>query len=283
MERLKEIKEKGADSATPEDIPIGLDVITDFLNNNPDAQNLIKDIQLKASFTVEDVDTFLLTVSNGKSEFAKKSESDTDFKLSTKLKTITEVLIGQSDAAVEWIKGNMEVDGDFEKMVDFFGIMELAYDSLGIVEPGEREVLIDAKTMRKLYNVYMDGAKDIDPDDIPLIMDIFCTFANLNAEAQEVLEDEEYTVQMVLTDIGKSYVVRAKDNKVSWAEEDIDDASLKFSMALTTAADIFLSGDAAQAFLGGKIDAEGNIAEALVLNDVITVFLDLLPFAESPF
>ena len=67
------------------------------------------------------------------------------------------------------------------------------------------------------------------------------------------------------------------------AEENIDNASLKFSMALTTAADIFLSGDAAQAFLGGKIDAEGNIAEALVLNDVITVFLDLLPFAEAPF
>lgn len=129
----------------------------------------------------------------------------------------------------------------------------------------------------------MEGAKDIDPDDIPLIMDIFCTFANLNAEAQEVLAEEEFVVQMNLTDIGKNYVVRAKDNKVSWAEGKSDDASLQFSMALTTAADVFLSGDAAQAFLGGKIDAEGNIAEALVLNDVITVFLDLLPFAESPF
>ena len=283
MERLKEIKEKGADTATPEDIPIGLGVIIDFLNSNPEAQKLIKNMQLKASFTVKDVDTYLLTVENGKSEFVKKTESDTDFKLSSSLKTITEVLIGQSDAAIEWIKGNIEIEGDFERMVDFFEIMELGYDTLGIVEPGEREVLIDAKTMRKLYNVYMEGAKDIDPNDIPLIMDIFCTFANLNAEAQQILEDEEYVVQMVLTDINKSYVVRAKDQKVSWAEESIDNPSLRFSMALTTAADVFLSGDAAQAFLGGKIDAEGNIAEALVLNDVITVFLDLLPFAESPF
>ena len=283
MERLKEIKKKGADTATPEDIPIGLGVIIDFLNSDPDAQNLIKDMELKAIFTVESVDSYLLTVANGKSEFVKKSESDTDFSLTSSLKTITEVLIGQSDAAIEWIKGNIAVDGDFEKMVDFFEIMELGYDKLGIVEKGEREVLIDAKTMRKLYNVYMEGATDIDPDDIPLIMDIFCTFANLNTEAQEVLEDEEYTVQMVLTDINKSYVVRAKDQKVSWAQESIDDWTLRFSMALTTAASIFLSGDAAQAFLGGEIEADGNIAEALVLNDVITVFLDLLPFAESPF
>jgi alkyl sulfatase BDS1-like metallo-beta-lactamase superfamily hydrolase len=283
MERLKEIKEKGADSATPEDIPTGLDVITDFINTNPDAQKLIKDLKLNASFIISDIGTYLFSIANGKSEYAKKSESDTNFSLSTNLKTITEVLIGQSDAAIEWIKGNITVEGDFEKMVDFFELMELANNSLGIVEEGEREVLIDAKTMRKLYNVYMEGAKDIDPEDIPLIMDIFCTFANLNAEAQEVLEDEEYVVQMILTDVNKSYVVRAKDNKVSWAEERIDDATLQFSMALTTAADIFLSGDAAQAFLGGKIDAEGNIAEALVLNDVITVFLDLLPFAESPF
>ena len=283
MERLKEIKEKGADSATPEDIPVGLGVITDFLNNDPDAQNLIKDKKLKAIFTVEGIDSYLLSVTNGKSEFLKKSEPNTDFSLKSPLKTITEVLIGQSDAAIEWIKGNIDVDGDFEKMVDFFEIMELAYDKLGIVDEGEREVLIDAITMRKLYNVYMEGATDIDPNDIPLIMDIFCTFANLNAEAQEILEDEEYVVQMVLTDINKSYVVRAKDQKVSWAEENIDNPSLKFSMALTTAANIFLSGDAAQAFLGGEIEAEGNIAEALVLNDVITVFLDLLPFAESPF
>ena len=75
MERLKEIKKKGADTATPEDIPIGLGVIIDFLNSDPDAQNLIKDMELKAIFTVESVDSYLLTVANGKSEFVKKSES----------------------------------------------------------------------------------------------------------------------------------------------------------------------------------------------------------------
>ncbi len=167
MERLKEIKEKGADSATPEDIPIGLGVITEFINTNPDAQNLIKGLEMKASFIIEDADTYLLSVANGKSEYLKQSEKDTNFTLTTNLKTITVVLIGQSDAAIEWIKGDIEVEGDFEKMVDFFELMELAYNSLGIVGEGEREVLIDAKTMRKLYSVYMEGAKDIDPDDIP--------------------------------------------------------------------------------------------------------------------
>ncbi|MHA1252260.1 MAG: hypothetical protein ACTSVV_19290 [Promethearchaeota archaeon] len=53
-------------------------------------------------------------------------------------------------------------------------------------------------------------------------------------------------------------------------------------MELYTAADIFLSGDATSAFLDGKIEAEGNVAEALVLNDIIIVFLDLLPFAGAP-
>jgi len=284
MERLKEIKEKGVDSATPEDILIGLGVITEFINTNPEAQNLIKNFELTGNFDVEGVGNYILSIANGKSEYAQKSISEPSFSIFANLKSLTEILIGQLDASMAFITGDIEVAGDFGKMVDFFEVMELVYNKLELVEKEERTTLVDAKTMRKFYNLYMEFSTDksieIDPNDIPLIFDIFCTFANLNKEAIDVMEDEEFLVQMVIPDVN-TYVVKAENGKVSWSEGEIENPSLQFVLELNTAADVFLSGDAASAFLDGKIEASGNIAEALVLNDLVEIFLEMLPFTEK--
>ncbi len=281
MERLKEIMEKGADSATPEDIPIGLGVVTEFMNENTEAQNLIKDFNLTGLFVLKDNDNYILTIANGKGEYAQKSDDDVDFKLFTTLKSLAEILIGQTDVSLSFIKGNIEVEGDFGKMVDFFEVIELFYDKSEWIEKTEQEGLLDSATMRKFYSLYKeieeDENFDIDPNDIPLIFDIFTVFANQNKDAKEVLEDEEYCVQMLIKDVG-AYVITLKDGITSWSDVRIDDPTLQFEIGLNTAARVFLSGDAASAFLAGEIEASGNIAEALVLNDLIETLLDLLPF-----
>ncbi|MHA1291647.1 MAG: SCP2 sterol-binding domain-containing protein [Promethearchaeota archaeon] len=280
MERLKEIKEKGIDSIKSDDISVGLGVITEFINTNLEAQNLIKNMELTGYFDIEGEDNYILSISNGKCEYAKKNVDDASFSIFSGLKSIIEILIGKLDVSLAFITGDIEVTGDFEKMVDFFEIIELAHVGLGFIKKEDQKVLLDAKTMRKFYNIYMEGAKDIDPNDIPLVFDIFTTFANLNKEAQEILEDEDALIQMKVPDVG-FFVIKIEDGKMSWSDKKIDNPELEFELSLETAADLLLSGDAASAFMAGKIEASGNIAQALVMNDVIQAFLDLLPFTEK--
>jgi len=279
MERLKEIKAKGAETATAGDISIGLSVFTDFINSNSEAQNLIEGKEMIGYFCLDDAANYVITIKDGKCQYAQKDINDPSFSVYAPLTSITKILIGDLDVSMGFITGEIEVAGDFPAMVDFFEVMELALTELGLVERG-RKLLLDTETMRKFYNLYMEGAQDIDPADIPLVFDIFCTFGNLNMEAQEILDEEDALIQMNVPDVG-SFVIKVKDNKVSWSNEKIDDAELEFELSLQTAADLLLSGDAATAFLEGRIEAEGNIAQALVMNDLIQVFLEMLPFTSD--
>ncbi len=281
MERLKEVK-AGA-KATINDIPVALKVFTELINTNKEAQKIVKGVDIIAQFKVEGADPYILVVKGGKSSFEKKGASNASFTLATNLKTITEVLLGDIDAAVAFLKGDIDVEGDFEKMVVLFEIIELANDVLQLINKEKRKILIDAKTMKKLYNVYkaslVSGA-NIDPADVPLIFNIFTTFANLNQEAQETIKGEEILVQMIIKDVG-TYVVKISEGKSTWSDKAVDEPTLQFEIGLNTAADIFLSGDAASAFLAGKINASGNIAQAIVLQDLIDIFLLMLPFTQK--
>jgi len=279
MERLKEIKAKGAETATADDIAIALGVLTDFFNTNSEAQNLIKGKDITGYFSLYDAANYVISIKDGKSEHAQKDMSEPSFSVYAPLTSVSKVLIGDIDVSMGFISGEIEVDGDFPSMVDFFEVIELALTELGLVEK-DRELLLDSDTMRKFYNLYMDGAKDIDPADIPLVFDIFTTFGNLNPEAQEILDEEDALIQMNVPDVG-SFVIKVADNKLSWSDQKIDNAELEFELSLETAADLLLSGDAATAFLEGRIEAEGNIAQALVMNDLIQVFLEMLPFTED--
>ncbi len=281
MERLKEVK-SGA-KPTINDIPVALGVFTELINTNKEAQKIVKGVEMIGQFKVEGADPYLLIIKGNKARFEKKSASNASFTLITNLKTITEVLLGDVDAAVAFLKGDISVEGDFEKMVVLFEIIELANDVLELIDKEKRKILIDAKTMKKLYNVYktslVSGA-NIDPADVPLIFNIFSAFANLNKEAQETIKGEEMLVQMIIKDVG-TYVVIIKDGQESWSDKAVDEPTLQFEIGLNTAADIFLSGDAASAFLAGKINASGNIAQAVVLQDLIDIFLNILPFTQK--
>ena len=125
-----------------------------------------------------------------------------------------------------------------------------------------------------------DMAEGIDPSDLPLLFEIFSAFSKVNKDAKEIIEEEDFKVQMNIPSVG-SFVIIAKDDEITWSDKKIDDADLEFELALDTAAELLMSGDAASAFLAGKIDASGNIAHALVVNDLIETFLDMLPFVED--
>jgi len=194
------------------------------------------------------------------------------------VETITKVLIGEEDAVISFLSGALEVDGDFEKLMPFLETIESAYEKLGIVEKGERKVLIDAQTMKTLYDVYLAGGTNVDSAYIPLFFNIFTTFVNVNEEAQDVIMDEELRVQMTIKDIG-SYTLEAVDGKMIWIDGKVDNPILEFELDIKTAAEVLLGGDAASAYLSGAVVATGNIAQALILQELLELFLEILPFA----
>ncbi|MHA1291809.1 MAG: SCP2 sterol-binding domain-containing protein [Promethearchaeota archaeon] len=277
ISRIMEIKKNGAGTATAEDIPKFLQILSDFINEDAETQSLVKDLEMTISIEIEGAEPCVIKVKDGKSEFSIGKESKADFTLYSDIETITKVLIGEEDPIVAFLSGKMEIDGDFDKMIPFLENIELAYDKLGIVDKSERKALVDAKTMKKLYEVYMAGATDVDPNDIPLFFDIFTTFVNVNEEAQDVIIDEELRIQMNVKEIG-FFTLEAKDGKMTWTKGKTDNPILEFEVGLKTAADVLLGGDAASAYLSGEVTASGNIAQALILQELLELFLELLPF-----
>lgn len=280
VKRILEIKKNGEASANADDVSMFLKTMCEFINTDADAKKLIKDQKLSAGMDVKGAGKFVLSIDKGKCEFAKKDVAGTSFKLFCDIKTLAEIIIAKTDAAITFLRGDLELDGDFEKLVAFFELLELASEKLGIFKKGERKALVDAKTMKKLYEVYKAGAEEIDPNEIPLFFNIFCSFVNSNPEAQEIVEGQKIRVQMNISDIDKSYVIEVKDGKMSWSDKKITDAILEFTTAIKTAASVLLGGDAASAYLSGEVTATGNIQQALVLQELIELFLELLPFTQ---
>ena len=278
VSRILEIKKNGAETATSEDIQLFYNIIAEYLNTDPDVKEKIKDLSLSISIDIDGKRSSLI-VDNGKAEFKSEKVSDPDVQLFSDLKTMASIAAGLLDAQKAFLSGNLEVDGDFEKMIIFLEILEDAYEKLGIATKEERDILVDAATMKKLYQLYEEGATDVDPNDIPLFFDIFCAFINLNEEARDVIEDEDLRVQMIVKEAGPFLIYKdEEDGLVKWSKEKVDDAILEFEVSIKTAADVLLGGDAASAYLSGEVTATGNIAQALILQELLELFLELLPF-----
>ncbi len=274
ISRILEIKKNGAETATKDDIKMFYGIIAEYLN--ADALDVIKDLNVTIAIDI-DGDKSSLIIKGGKAEFKPEDTMGAEVQLFADVKTMAAIATGSLDAQKAFLSGAMEIDGEFDKMIDFLELLEGAYEKLGITTKGERDILVDAATMKKLFNIYEAGATDVDSADIPLFFNIFCTFINLNEEAQDVVEDEELRVQMMIKDVGP-YLIYKDGDEVKWSAEKVEDAILEFEVSIKTAADILLGGDAASAYLSGEVVATGNIAQALILQELLELFLEILPF-----
>lgn len=280
INRMLDIQKNGLESATIDDIPIFYKTITEFLNTDSDAQELIKNFNVSIGFNVEGFKSHFI-IKAGRVDFNEESLQNADVSLRVNLKAMAGIATGLIDAQKAFLAGDLGMNGDLEKLIDFIDLLDLAYEKLGIVLKEEREDIINTATMRRFIHVYDMGTNDVDQKDISLFLNIFCKFINLNQDAQNVIANKDLRVQIIVRDVENYLIYKDKDDgEVKWSAEKIEDFLLQFEVSVKTATEVLLGGDAASAYLSGAVTSTGDISQALLLQELLELFLELLPFTE---
>ena len=113
LDRILEIKEKGAESANKDDIPMALNLMVELVNTNPDIQKLVAGLSLTGVIELTDInETLHMSIDNGKASYGTGSISNPDFDFSGDLVTITGVLLGEIDAITAYFSEIVECHGN---------------------------------------------------------------------------------------------------------------------------------------------------------------------------
>ncbi|MFX0080350.1 MAG: SCP2 sterol-binding domain-containing protein [Candidatus Hodarchaeota archaeon] len=275
IKRLIEIRQKGSEAINIEDIPVIFHVLCDFININPEVQKLLEDYKLRMMVKIENGNPYNLTIEDKNAEFNEGALKSPDFIIKSNLKTISKLILGEVDPLEAYFSEIFKIEGDMIKVIKFVEILDLAFQ---LVEGNDNETkrgVIDANSLKDLLNVYLEGISNLKASHVPLFLEILTTFVNNNPEAKEVISEEDLNIQMKITDLD-NYIIRITNNRMEWSKGEIANSDLILETDLETSAALLIEGNPVSAYMAGKIRIEGNIAKALIFQDLIEVFLDFI-------
>ncbi|MFX1344722.1 MAG: SCP2 sterol-binding domain-containing protein [Promethearchaeota archaeon] len=275
IKRLIEIREKGIEAVNIDDINVLFQILCDFINVNPEVQNLIEGNALRIILKIEDAETYNLIIEDQNAIFTKGSLKTPDFIIRLNLKTIFNLFLGQIDPLEAYFSESFKIEGDLLKVIIFVDILELAFKLLEVTDNQDTKRVIDANSMKDLINVYLKGPSKVKPSQVPLFLEVLTVFVNNNPEAQNTISEEDLSIQLKLIDLD-NYVISISDNKMSWYKGEATNPNFVLEMNLESSADLLINGNPVSAFMNGKIKVEGDIAKALILQDLIDIFLDFI-------
>ncbi|MFX1480026.1 MAG: SCP2 sterol-binding domain-containing protein [Promethearchaeota archaeon] len=274
LKRLLEIKDKGVDAVTVQDIPLMFQILCEFINVNPKAQELIEGYQIVMIVEIQGVETYNFILHDQRAIFNQGAIESSDFIITSDLKTLSKLFLGSLDPLEAYFSELIQIEGDLMKVIQFVEILELVFNLLGLLEQ-EEESIIDVSSMKNLITIYKNKSTDIKPSHVPLFLEILTTFVNNNPETKEIITDEDLVIQLKITDIG-DYIISLLNNKMEWSTKKVANPNLILEMTLQNSVDLLLNGNPMSAFLEGRIIVEGDIAKALVFQSLIDVFLEFI-------
>ena len=275
IKRLIEIRQKGAEAVSIDDIPVIFQILCDFININPEAQKLIEGYRLGMIVKIKDAEPYHLIIEDKKAEFNKGTLKSPEFIIKSNLKTFSNLFLGQVDPLEAYFSEIFKIEGELLKIIIFVELLELAFELIEVNDNQDKKRVIDANSMKDLMNVYLKGPSNVNPSQVPLFLEVLTVFVNNNPEAQETISEEDLSIQMKITDLD-NYVIRIADNRMEWNKGEVTNPNLVLEMNLKTSADLLINGNPVSAYMKGDILIEGDIAKALVLQDLIAIFLDFI-------
>jgi putative sterol carrier protein len=132
------------------------------------------------------------------------------------------------------------------------------------------------ENLLKTFKEKMDaGAAAADPKDTLMVYELFKQVAEENDDLKEELEDMDITIQMILTDAGNRFWLKAHDGTLEFGEGDVDSPSFTFSATKEVGAGLlFGEVDATSAYMAGDITVEGNLQDAMAFQEIIELALE---------
>jgi putative sterol carrier protein len=276
IDKVMALKNAGASSVSAQDMINFINLAVAFVNEDSEAQETLKGLSFSIVMDTDGTKNWI-KFEEGKASGGEGSSPGATLTLSTDVETAAKIFLGEDEAATLFLKGELEKDGDMTFTIYFIEVLELIQDKTGILKKEERKPMIPLASLKRLFHVYSEGVEAAKEEDIPLFFGVLNAFVNENDEAQDEIDGlEEKRIQMTVRDIGKDFSIKLKDGKMEWIAGTVEDPTLTFAVDMGTAANILLGGDAAAAYLAGKIIASGNLADALILQEIIELFLEVL-------
>ena len=275
IKRLIEIRQKATEAVSIDDIPVIFQLLCDFINVNPEVQKLIEGYKLRMMVKIKDAEPYHLIIEDKNAEFNEGTLKSPDFIIKSNLKTISKLFLVQVDPLEAYFSEVFKIEGELLKVIKFVEILELAFQLLEVNDNQDKKGVIDANSMKDLINVYLKGPSNVEPSQVPLFLDVLTVFVNNNPEAKETISEEDLSIQMKITDLD-NYIIRIVDNRMEWYKGEETNPNLILEMDLETSADLLINGNPVSAYMEGKIKIEGDIAKALVFQDLIDIFLGFI-------
>lgn len=276
MQVILEIKDRGASSATKDDIPLALDTVVKFVNSNHEVQEMVKGLELSGNMNIDGADeVYHMTIKNGVCEYGTGPIDSATFTMNADLLTMSRILLGELDAMTAYFSEAVKVEGDMKYLLLFVEILERALVLLQVVKAGERKGLLEPAMMRELLEIYTGGAENIEAKHVPLFLDVLCAFVNNNPEAQEEIEDSDMIIKMTIEDIG-DYYIQIDDGKMTNSKESPGEPSISIAMDVATIGELIADGDAVSAYMAGTIKIDGDISNGMAFQSIMELLIDFL-------
>ncbi|MFX1328390.1 MAG: SCP2 sterol-binding domain-containing protein [Promethearchaeota archaeon] len=130
---LKEIKaaqDKGAVSATTEDMMKVFEFIKQISTENEDLKEELEDMDIAIQMIITDADKkHWLTVKEGDLDFGEGEVDNPSFTMSSTLEVGAGILMGEVDATSAYMAGDITVEGNLQDAMAFQEIIELALEA----------------------------------------------------------------------------------------------------------------------------------------------------------
>ncbi|GAH07973.1 unnamed protein product, partial [marine sediment metagenome] len=155
IKRLIEIRQKGAEAVSIDDIPVIFQILCGFININPETQKLIEGYKLRMIVKIKDAEPYHLIIEDKNAEFNKGTLKSPDFIIISNLKKISNLLLGHVDPLEAYFSEFFKIEGELLKVIIFIEILELAFELLEVNDNQDKKGVIDANSMKDLINVYL--------------------------------------------------------------------------------------------------------------------------------
>ena len=130
MKRLIEVYLKGS-PVEPSQVPLFLEILTAFVNNNPEAKEIISEEDLIIQMRITDLDNYVIRIVDKKMEWSKETVPNHNLVLEMSLKTSAEVLLN-GDPVSAYMAGKIIIQGDITKALILQSIIDVFLDFINV-------------------------------------------------------------------------------------------------------------------------------------------------------
>ncbi|MFX1571874.1 MAG: SCP2 sterol-binding domain-containing protein [Promethearchaeota archaeon] len=130
LKEIKSAQDKGAASASVEDMMKVFEFIKQISTENEDLKEELEDMDIAIQMVISDADKkFWLTVKEGDLDFGDGDVDNPSFTMSSNLEVGAGILMGEVDATSAYMAGDITVEGNLQDAMAFQEIIELALEA----------------------------------------------------------------------------------------------------------------------------------------------------------